>query len=185
MADLHSIIDKSMDDARKKGYDEGYEDGHTDGRSDSNETLNEKTNWFTQVGDGENFWESDKYSVWGITNKVYSIIKSAKPGDIIWFIKNKKHGGNIIAFAVYQEIIKRKTETKLSKLTNEEFKWKETGQEYNYLLKYKHRINIEIEENLFPNLTVNCPCYKSTAYATALKLIENNINLDEIYERYA
>ena len=34
------------------------------------------THWITRVEDGENFWNSDRYSVWGITDAVHNTVKN-------------------------------------------------------------------------------------------------------------
>ena len=147
---------------------------------------NELNHWITRVGDGDNFWKSDRYSVWGISDTVHSVVqKSVQPSDIIWFVKNKVNGGNIVAFATFDKEITRGDDTCLGQLTNQDFNWVETGWVSNYLLKYKSRVNIEIEEKITLDLKGNVAIRKSIAKKTAIMLSRLDINLDEIFKKYS
>ena len=142
--------------------------------------------WITRVNDGENFWNSDRYSVWGITDTVHKIVEnSIEPGDIIWFVKNKAYGGNIVAFATFHEEILRGDGSTLGRLSNDDFKWKETGWVSNYLLKYKSRVNVEIEEIIKLEISHQNPLFRSTSEIFASMLLRMNVDLDEIYQKYA
>jgi len=138
--------------------------------------------WITRVTDGENFWNSDRYSVWGITDTVHKIVEnSVEPGDIIWFVKNKPFGGNIVAFATFHKEILRGDGSTLGRLSNDDFKWKETGWVSNYLLKYKSRVNVEVEEIIRLDVTGNSPMRRSTSEETYKMLSRLNVDLDAIY----
>jgi hypothetical protein len=146
------------------------------------------THWITRVDDGENFWNSDRYSVWGISDVVHGVVKkSVKTGDIIWFVKNAPSGANIVAFATFQKEIQRfvDDDCKLSKLTNKDFKWKETGWVSNYLLKYKSRVNVEVEETIKLKLPGNATMRRSTALKTSEMLLRIGVDLDDIYQKYS
>ena len=197
--------------ARELGNKEGYDEGYGECASDMKDKIEElqrkieglekenvassKIHWITRVDDGENFWNSDRYSVWGISDTVHGVVQSeispVKTGDIIWFVKNKPNGGNIVAFATFHKVIQRDVDDdgddddcKVSKLTNEDFKWKETGWKSNYLLKYKSRVNIEIEETIQLDLMGANPMRQSTAEKTSNMLKRMNVDLDEIYQKY-
>lgn len=168
-----------------KTFAQGYAVGYTLRKQEQQNKDKEINHWITRIHDGENFWGSDRYSVWGITDRVHSIIeKSVKPGDIIWFVKNKTNGGNIVAFAVYQQLIKRRDGSKLGELSNVDFGWKETGWTSNYLLKYKSRINIEVEEKIQLELNGASALRNSKAKKTADMLERINVDLCELYHKY-
>ena len=136
--------------------------------------------------DGKNFWSSDKYSAWGISEVCNSILKKAKPGDRIWFTKNKESGGEFSAVAIIKEVVERNIGISpgVAGMTNKDFGWTETGWISNNLLIYKNRINIE-PENIIPGIKGASAMRKSTADATAKKLRENGIDLDEIYDKFS
>jgi hypothetical protein len=62
------------------------------------------TDWILRVGDGQNLIRSSKYRIWGIqstspTSKWF--INNVKPGDRLWFVKNKSQG-KLFAVATYR-----------------------------------------------------------------------------------
>ena len=61
----------------------------------------EPIDWLIRVDNGKNFWSSDRYSAWGITDTVTDTLKKsdqpprqkhqrnwAEKGDRLWFITN-------------------------------------------------------------------------------------------------
>ena len=188
--EIHDKVDLLCTSLRKQyhndGYVEGYGEGYQEGVNEVVEGGRAVKHWITRVNDGENFWNSDKYSVWGISDTVHSIVEnSVQSGDIIWFVKNKPSGGNIVAFATFQKEIHRGDGSKIGELTNADFKWEETGWISNYLLKYKSRVNVEIEEMIRLDMMGASCIRQSTAERTASMLLRMNVDLDEIYQKYA
>jgi hypothetical protein len=82
--------------------------------------------WILRCGDGQNFKNSSKYKIWGIssnnsTNKYF--LKNVKKGDRLWFVKNKSQG-KIIAVATYSLHKTRELGPLINiSLTNEELGW--------------------------------------------------------------
>lgn len=117
-------------------------------------------NFITRIGDGKNFWNSDRYSIWGVGDiSAKTLYKSAKKGDHIWFCTGKSNG-KLIAVATFDKIIKRFDKTnKLSNMSNEDFGW--IGEEWNcnYLLKYSNRINLEFND-IYSGIKGSCPTRK-------------------------
>ena len=84
------------------------------------------TDWLLRVGDGLNLTRSFQYKIWGINTSFSTgkyFIKNVKPGDRLWFIKNKS-GGKIIAVAIYGSQNERVPGITLS---NEELGWPRTS----------------------------------------------------------
>lgn len=53
------------------------------------------TDWLLRVGDGENFKNSSKHRIWGISSSSLSnkhFLENVKSGDRLWFVKNKCQG---------------------------------------------------------------------------------------------
>ena len=211
--DLNLLIDKIKSEAREEGVKMGYEEGYTEGYEegyeeglevvttvatdrvdeidhvdeiDISQKIEKPVNWITRVDDGKNFWSSDKYSAWGISDVVNSTLKKAKSGDRIWFTKNKESGGQFSAVAIIKEVVNRNIGISpgVAGMTNKDFGWVETGWTSNSLLIYKNRINLE-PENIIPGIKGAAPIRKSTAPKTTEKLRENGIDLDEIYDRFS
>ncbi|MHA1510129.1 MAG: hypothetical protein ACTSRX_00245 [Promethearchaeota archaeon] len=61
------------------------------------------TDWLLRVGDGENFKNSSKFRIWGISSKIPTnkhFLKYVKHGDRLWFVKSKSKG-KLVAVATY------------------------------------------------------------------------------------
>tara|TARA_B100001094_G_scaffold151270_1_gene146466 strand:- start:5713 stop:6276 length:564 start_codon:yes stop_codon:yes gene_type:complete len=156
----------------------------------------EPIDWLIRVDNGKNFWSSDRYSAWGISDEVTKILEKsdqpprqrqrnwAEEGDRLWFITNQESGNIVIAVSEFKCLKKRFDGEGITQLTNEEFGWKETGWVSNYLLLYKNRVNLELEK-VSINIRGNNGCRQSTATATAEVLKESNIDLKEIFEKYS
>ena len=117
-------------------------------------------NFITRIGDGNNFWKSDRYSVWGIGDvSAKTLQKSAKEGDHIWFCTGSSNG-QLVAVATFDRIIKRFQENdKLGNMLNEDFGWSGDGWNCNYLLKYKNRYNLEYN-SIYSEIKGSCPTRK-------------------------
>jgi predicted secreted protein len=91
------------------------------------------TDWVLRCGDGENLKRSSKYRIWGIsstptTNKHF--IKNVKPGDRLWFVKNKSQG-KIVAVATYRSHNSRELGPLIDiSLTNKELGWQGSGTDW-------------------------------------------------------
>lgn len=91
------------------------------------------TDWILRCGDGENLKNSSKYKIWGIssknpTNKYF--LKNVKPGDRLWFVKNKSHG-KLVAVAIYRTHNSREFGPLIDiSLTNEELGWSGSGEKW-------------------------------------------------------
>ncbi len=100
--------------------------------------------WILRVCDGKHFWNSSKDSLWGITKRLHTgFLKQVTPGDILWFLTNKKSGGKFIAVATFHY----KQDRVLGPLialtkTNEELGWTQTEGEWDVELHYKDLYNI-------------------------------------------
>ena len=85
------------------------------------------TDWLLRVGDGENVIASKKHKIWGIqssprANKYF--IKTVKPGDRLWFVKNNSHG-KLFAVASYDSHNERLFGPLIDiSMTNEELGWR-------------------------------------------------------------
>jgi hypothetical protein len=88
------------------------------------------TDWLLRVGDGENFKNSSKYKIWGISSKVSankSFLKNVKLGDRLWFVKGKSQG-KLVAVALYRSHNLREFGPLINiSLTNEELGWFGSG----------------------------------------------------------
>jgi hypothetical protein len=84
------------------------------------------TDWLLRVGDGENFKHSSKCRIWGVVSKYRAgkhFIENIKPGDRLWFVKNKSLG-KLIAVATYRSHNKREFGPLIDiSLTNKELGW--------------------------------------------------------------
>ena len=95
--------------------------------------------WILRVRDGKHFWNSSKDSLWGITKRLHTgFLKQVEPGDILWFLTNKKSGGKFIAVATYH----RKQDRVLGPLialtkTNEELGWTLNHGDWDVEIHYK------------------------------------------------
>ena len=62
------------------------------------------TDWILRCGDGENFKNSSKHELWGISSKPNTnkhFMENVKRGDRLWFVKSKSHG-KVVAVATYR-----------------------------------------------------------------------------------
>jgi predicted secreted protein len=88
------------------------------------------TDWILRCGDGENLKNSSKYRIWGISSKTTTdkhFIKNVKPGDRLWFVKNKSQG-KLAAVATYRSHNLRDFGPLIDiSLTNEELGWTGSG----------------------------------------------------------
>lgn len=88
--------------------------------------------WILRIGDGDHFWSSSKYHLWGIDSKnkpnTQLFIQIVKPDDLLWFVKGGDRG-RLIAVATFKELKKRETGPLISfTATNEELGWvKQSG----------------------------------------------------------
>ncbi len=91
------------------------------------------TDWILRVRNGTNLISSSKYKIWGIqsttpTNKYF--LKNVKPGDRLWFIKNKSQG-KLLAVATYRSHNNRVFGPLISvSMTNEELGWTGEGPDW-------------------------------------------------------
>ena len=88
--EIHDKVDLLCTSLRKQyhndGYVEGYGEGYQEGVNEVVEGGRVVKHWIIRVN-RENFWNSDRYSVFGITDTVHRTVqKSIEPGDIIWFV---------------------------------------------------------------------------------------------------
>jgi len=110
------------------------------------------TDWILRVGDGGNFIRSSKYNIWGIQTTTSPhgkyFISTAKPGDRLWFVKNKSKG-KIIAVATYKSYNNRVLGPLINiTMSNEELGWEESSDP-----RINWTSNIEIHYENFYNLT--------------------------------
>jgi predicted secreted protein len=88
------------------------------------------TDWILRCGDGENLKHSSKYQIWGISSKTGTnkhFIKTVKPGDRLWFVKNKSQG-KLAAVATYRSHNSREFGPLIDiSLTNEQLGWSGSG----------------------------------------------------------
>ena len=82
--------------------------------------------WLFRIGDGNNFINSTKYSIWGIKSDPPSgkyFLNNVKPGDRLWFVTSKSNG-KIIAVSTYRSHNKREFGPLIDlSFTNEELGW--------------------------------------------------------------
>ena len=89
----------------------------------------ESKHWIIRVQDGTNFINS-KYPFWGVKKGhgggIKKIVNKIKPGDILWFLKSKPHGGNFIGMAEFTRYYDRDTEPliPIHTYSNKEQNWK-------------------------------------------------------------
>ncbi len=136
-------------------------------------------NFIIRIADGTNFWKSDRYSIFGVSDiGAKTIINSCEKGDFLWFC-TRNSNGQLVAVATFDKIIPRfKGVNKYDKITDEEFGWTGEGWNCNYLIKYTNRYNLELEN-----------VYSGIKGQTQVRCIDNKknfcptmINLDEIYK---
>ena len=103
------------------------------------------SNFLFRVGNGEHLISSSKQSMWGINSDLSGskmFISNAKPGDLIWFVKNKTNG-QLIAVATFVRTEKRNLGPLIAvSLTNEELGWTKTKGEWDTEIHFKNLYNI-------------------------------------------
>jgi hypothetical protein len=108
---------------------------------------NSKNHWLLRVGNGNNFKNSSKFSIWGVkeTTNTKNFKKLVKKGDILWFIVSRNKAP-VIAFAEY---ISHNERTK----TDTELGWEPETNSSNWTteINYKNLTNIE-NENYFTQI---------------------------------
>lgn len=68
--------------------------------------YNTVNDWVLRVGDGQHFWSSNRYYIWGVDSEnkcVKHFIKNTKKGDRLWFIQGNGNQGKILAVANFKE----------------------------------------------------------------------------------
>jgi len=94
-------------------------------------TTQARTHWVFRVGDGQNFWNSSRYHIWGTKRNT-----SINPGDLMWFVTNNSNG-HAIAVATFESLNERSYTT----MTNEELGWTGDGG-WNYELHYDNLYDV-------------------------------------------
>ena len=109
-----------------------------------------QTHYIIRVDDGENF-RSSRLPFWGVKrggmnkrtgkrgNGIKTIVEKFKPGDILWFLTSKTHGGKLIAMAEYTEFFDKDDEPLVSikTYTNSDQNWK-GDEEWSIQIHYKN-----------------------------------------------
>ena len=57
--------------------------------------------WIIRIGDGKNFYNSIKHSIWGLTKQWIGTINKFNSGDILCFITSKSSGGCIVGMGEF------------------------------------------------------------------------------------
>ncbi len=52
----------------------------------------EPKHWILLVGNGTSFLDSEPHKLWGIESRWKTFLRTARPGDILWFVINDSHG---------------------------------------------------------------------------------------------
>jgi hypothetical protein len=101
-----------------------------------------RTHWLLRIGNGNNFKNSSKFNIWGITETTNSkhFKKLVKKGDILWFIISKEGKGQAIAFAEY---VSHNSRTK----TDMELGWELENNSSNWSTEINYKNLIDIEDN--------------------------------------
>ena len=113
--------------------------------------------WLIRVNDGVNF-KNSKYPFWGVKRGragcIKTIVNKLNPGDILWFMTSKKHGGKLIAMSEYTNYYDKKDEPliHMNTYSNEEQNWK--GEEdWDIQIHYEKLYIIE-KQNI--NASIQC-----------------------------
>ncbi len=90
--------------------------------------------WLLRCGDGENFKNSSKLYIWGISSKHTLgkyFLKNVRSGDRLWFVKNKSEG-KVIAVATFCSYNSREIGPLINlSLTDNELGWTGGGKGWN------------------------------------------------------
>jgi hypothetical protein len=84
--------------------------------------------WYMRIGDGANFKNSEKFSVWGASGTdttIKGMLKRVRSGDILWFVLRKSKS-RIYAMAIYAGHRKRDASA-VQPLISPEFTTEELG----------------------------------------------------------
>lgn len=107
--------------------------------------FSSSTVWVIRIGDGVNFKNSIKYSIWGLKKCWLSSVDKFKRGDLLCFISPKKSGGSIIGIGEFVESYNREEEPliQINTKTNEELGWigRDANEDWNIQIKYKNLVN--------------------------------------------
>lgn len=84
--------------------------------------------YILRIGNGHNFKNSSKYSIWGIRKRNRSFLNTVKLGDVLIFVKNKTKTdtniGKIVAIAEFDQLRNRETGPLISlTATNNDLGW--------------------------------------------------------------
>lgn len=99
------------------------------------------SHWLLRVEDGVHFRSSQKYMRWGVnskhTNCVPNFLRNVKPGDILWFIKNKSRG-RVIGVATFTSHCPRILGPLIATTpTDEDLGWTKSHGEWDTEVHYK------------------------------------------------
>jgi len=105
------------------------------------------SHWLLRVEDGVHFRSSQKYMRWGVnskhTNCVPNFLRNVKPGDILWFIKNKSRG-RVIGVATFTYHCPRILGPLIATTpTDEDLGWTKTHGEWDTEVHYKSLYDID------------------------------------------
>ncbi len=142
----------------------------------SSEITNGQVHWVIRVGDGNNFIQSSKKKIWGVStsNKnCNSFLKKVKEGDLLWFVKAKS-SGQIIAVSTYVSQKPREIGPLVSLTeTNEELGWNGNDDEW----------DIEVHYDDLYNLT-DCELFSHIQSPCVIRRANEKINIDFDNEYY-
>ena len=124
-----------------------------------------QTHYIIRVDDGENFRNS-RLPFWGVKkggmnkrtgkrgNGIKTIVEKFKPGDIMWFLTSKTHGGKLIAMAEYTEFFDKDDEPliPIKTYTNSDQNWK-GDEDWSIQIHYK---NLYITEKQNIPMVLQC-----------------------------
>ena len=121
--------------------------------------MSPKKHYIIRVDDGENFRNS-RHPFWGVKrggmnkktlkrgNNIKTIVERFNPGDVLWFLTSKSHGGKLIGMAEYTEFFDKEDEPLISirTYTNYDQNWKGDG-DWSIQIHYNNLYNTE-KQNL-------------------------------------
>ena len=108
-------------------------------------TTQAPTHWIFRAGDGQNFWNSSHYNIWGTT-----VNTTIKYGDLMWFVTGKSNG-HAIAVATFVSINERSSTT----MSDQELGWSSDDGSWKYELHYDNLYDVTHLE-LFTNISGPC-----------------------------
>ena len=157
--------------------------------------------WLLRVGDGKHLLTSSQFGIWGVSSHNNTNVKnfvgfgrksssSAKPGDILWFIKSGC-GGLAVACAIFTEFVLREPGKTMS---NSELGWDvspgSSNGDWDYEVRFTHftdishlKILTEIKSACSVRLyNERCKANLPSIYETLNKplLIESTYNINEM-----